>query len=183
MTSRHVALSGLLIAAPGVMQAAPSRKPSALDWILFMILWWRGGGSYQTLPLRGRQGVCGSKAENSWRLVHSIGWLRGIFGNPYSNLQMSAMLLIPLSSRGAILVKCRQYPHEVGAQDTCPTGKIYVGKGSIGSARYMGSPEMSIVSADFEALPEGIRRDCTLRKEILWESSTAAESELSAMEV
>ena len=66
---------------------------------------------------------------------------------------------------------------------TYPTGKIYVGKDSIGSARYMGSPDMNLVNADFEALPEDIRRDYTLRKEILWESSTATEAELSAMEV
>ena len=66
---------------------------------------------------------------------------------------------------------------------TYPTGKIYVGKDSIGSARYMGSPDMNLVNADFETLPDDIRRDYTLRKEILWESSTATEVELSAMEV
>ena len=66
---------------------------------------------------------------------------------------------------------------------TYPTGKIYVGKDSIGSARYMGSPDMNLVNADFEALPEDIRRDYTLRKEILWESCTATEAELSAKEV
>lgn len=46
---------------------------------------------------------------------------------------------------------------------TYPTGKIYVGKDSIGSARYMGSHDMSLVDADFEALSEEIRRDYTLR--------------------
>jgi len=66
---------------------------------------------------------------------------------------------------------------------TYPTGKIYVGKDSVGSARYMGSPDISLANADFEPLPEEIRRDYTLRKEILRESSTATEAELSAMEV
>lgn len=66
---------------------------------------------------------------------------------------------------------------------TYPTGKIYIGKDSIGSARYMGSPDMHLVNADFEALPDNIRRDYTLRKEILWESDSATEAELSAKEV
>lgn len=66
---------------------------------------------------------------------------------------------------------------------TYPTGKIYIGKDSIGSARYMGSPDMNLVNADFEVLPDHIRRDYTLRKEILWESDNATEAELSAKEV
>jgi hypothetical protein len=66
---------------------------------------------------------------------------------------------------------------------TYPTGKIYIGKDSIGSARYMGSPDMNLVNADFAVLPEHIRRDYTLRKEILWESDSATEAELSAKEV
>lgn len=66
---------------------------------------------------------------------------------------------------------------------TYPTGKIYIGKDSIGSARYMGSPDMNLVNADFKALPDHIRRDYTLRKEILWESESATEAELSAKEV
>ena len=66
---------------------------------------------------------------------------------------------------------------------TYPTGKIYVGKDSTGSSRYMGSPSIEIVNADFENLPDEVRRDYTIRKEILWESATASESELSAKEV
>jgi len=66
---------------------------------------------------------------------------------------------------------------------TYPTGKIYVGKDSIGSARYMGSPSIEIVNEDFAKLPKKIRMDYTIRKEILWESETASESELSAKEV
>ncbi len=64
-----------------------------------------------------------------------------------------------------------------------PTGKIYVGKDSIGSYRYFGSPDMDIVNADFVNLPDEIRKNYTIQKEILWESPNCEESELSAKEV
>jgi hypothetical protein len=66
---------------------------------------------------------------------------------------------------------------------TYPTGKIYIGKDSVGSARYMGSPDLDLVNADFANLPESTRRDYTVRKEILWESEAASDAELSAKEV
>ncbi len=66
---------------------------------------------------------------------------------------------------------------------TYPTGKIYIGKDSIGSYRYYGSPDMEIVNKDFENLPEEIRKNYTIRKEILWESLDCEESLLSAKEV
>ena len=66
---------------------------------------------------------------------------------------------------------------------TYPTGKIYIGKDSIGSARYMGSPDPELVNADFQTLTDEQRRDYTIRKQILWESETATEAELSAKEV
>ena len=66
---------------------------------------------------------------------------------------------------------------------TYPTGKIYVGKDSIGSSRYFGSPCMETVNADFETLPEDVRNDYTVRKQILWQSASATEEELSAKEV
>ena len=66
---------------------------------------------------------------------------------------------------------------------TYPTGKIYIGKDSYGSNRYMGSPNPDIVNADFEKLTDEQRRDYTIRKEILWESDEASEAELSAKEV
>lgn len=47
----------------------------------------------------------------------------------------------------------------------------------------MGSPDLNLVNADFEALPDHTRRDYTLRKEILWQSDIATEAELSAKEV
>jgi hypothetical protein len=66
---------------------------------------------------------------------------------------------------------------------TYPTGKIYIDKDSVGSARYMGSPDMDLVNADFAMLPPELRRDYWVRKEILWESEEATEAELSAKEV
>lgn len=66
---------------------------------------------------------------------------------------------------------------------TYPTGKIYIGKDSIGSHRYFGSPDMDVVNRDFENLPEESRKNYTVRKEILWESDDCSETELAAKEV
>ena len=52
---------------------------------------------------------------------------------------------------------------------TYPTGKIYIGKDSIGSHRYMGSPNPELV-IDFALLTAEQRRGYSVRKEILWES-------------
>jgi len=53
---------------------------------------------------------------------------------------------------------------------TYPTGKIYIGKDSVGSYRYFGSPDMDVINSDFKHLPEEIRKDYSVRKQILWES-------------
>lgn len=66
---------------------------------------------------------------------------------------------------------------------TYPTGKIYVGKDSIGSHRYMGSPSMDLVNADFAQLSPEARKNYSVHKEILWESETATETELASKEV
>ena len=66
---------------------------------------------------------------------------------------------------------------------TYPTGKIYVGKDSVGSFRYFGSPDMDIINADFKNLSNEVRRDYSIRKQILWESGEASEEELSKKEV
>ena len=66
---------------------------------------------------------------------------------------------------------------------TYPTGKIYIGKDSYGSYRYFGSPDIDVINADFEKLPEAIRKDYSVRKQILWESEDCTEEELSAKEV
>lgn len=66
---------------------------------------------------------------------------------------------------------------------TYPTGKIYIGKDTVGSYRYFGSPDIDVVNADFMSLPPEVRRDYTVRKQILWESESAADEELSNKEV
>ena len=66
---------------------------------------------------------------------------------------------------------------------TYPTGKIYIGKDSVGSFRYFGSPDISVVNNDFASLAESVRKDYTVRKQILWESESCTEQELAAKEV
>ena len=66
---------------------------------------------------------------------------------------------------------------------TYPTGKIYIGQDIYGSFRYYGSPDMKVVNADFENLPDELRKDYTIRKQILWESEDCSKEELSAKEV
>src|SRR5690554_205926 len=66
---------------------------------------------------------------------------------------------------------------------TYPTGKIYIGKDSVGSYRYFGSPDIQVINQDFATLPQSIRQDYTIRKQILWESEDCSEAQLSAKEV
>lgn len=66
---------------------------------------------------------------------------------------------------------------------TYPTGKIYIGKDKVGSYRYFGSPSIEVVNADFESLPDEVKRDYSVRKQILWESEECSEADLSAKEV
>ncbi len=66
---------------------------------------------------------------------------------------------------------------------TYPTGKIYIGKDSVGSHRYFGSPDMDIINNDFLNLSEEVRKDYTIRKQILWESDDCSDAELSKKEV
>ncbi len=66
---------------------------------------------------------------------------------------------------------------------TYPTGKIYIGKDSVGSHRYFGSPDIEIINKDFDLLPNEIKLDYTIRKQILWQSESASEKELSEKEV
>lgn len=66
---------------------------------------------------------------------------------------------------------------------TYPTGKIYIGKDTVGSYRYFGSPDIEVVNADFLSLPAEVRKDYTVRKQVLWESETATDEELSVKEV
>jgi len=47
---------------------------------------------------------------------------------------------------------------------TYPSGKIYIGKDSVGSCRYFGSPDIDLINEDFAQLPEDVRKDYTVRK-------------------
>jgi hypothetical protein len=63
---------------------------------------------------------------------------------------------------------------------TYPNGKVYVGMDLTGSISYFGSPSAKErIAAD---LAEH-RLDLTVRKQILWESDTATDAEVHAMEV
>jgi hypothetical protein len=63
---------------------------------------------------------------------------------------------------------------------TYPNGKIYVGTDLTGSISYLGSPSAGErIAADLAEY----RLDLTARKQILWESDTATDAEVRAMEV
>ena len=63
---------------------------------------------------------------------------------------------------------------------TYPNGKIYVGKDLTDSINYFGSAASSLIGKDFTREQ---RRDFTIRKQILWESETAMDSEVNQKEV
>jgi hypothetical protein len=63
---------------------------------------------------------------------------------------------------------------------TYPNGKIYIGKDLTGTHNYFGSADSGLIESDFSTEQ---RRDFTIRKQILWESETASDSEVNAKEV
>jgi hypothetical protein len=63
---------------------------------------------------------------------------------------------------------------------TYPNGKIYVGKDLTDSINYFGSASSDLIAQDFT---RDQRRDFTIRREILWESETASDSEVNQKEV
>ncbi|MFA5206006.1 MAG: GIY-YIG nuclease family protein [Lentisphaeria bacterium] len=63
---------------------------------------------------------------------------------------------------------------------TYPNGKIYVGKDLTDSINYFGSANSDLIAQDFTREQ---RRDFTIRKEILWESESASDSEVNQKEV
>lgn len=71
-------------------------------------------------------------------------------------------------------------PMKVIYKITYPNGKIYVGQDITDSANYFGSASSDLIAADFSR--EQLR-DFTIRKQILWESETATNAEVSAQEV
>jgi DNA modification methylase len=63
---------------------------------------------------------------------------------------------------------------------TYPNGKIYVGKDLTDTINYFGSALGALIAADFTREQ---RRDFTIRREILWESESASDQQVSAKEV
>ena len=63
---------------------------------------------------------------------------------------------------------------------TYPNGKIYIGQDVTDSINYFGSASNELIAADFTREQ---RRDFTIRKEILWESETATNAEVTGAEV
>jgi hypothetical protein len=59
---------------------------------------------------------------------------------------------------------------------TWPNGKIYVGSDLTDSITYVGSPDRSLIEADFPS--REARRDMTVRREILWESEFSNNAEV-----
>jgi hypothetical protein len=63
---------------------------------------------------------------------------------------------------------------------TYPNGKIYVGHDLTDSINYFGSASRALIAEDFTREQ---RRDFTIRREILWESETASDAEVTQKEV
>lgn len=63
---------------------------------------------------------------------------------------------------------------------TYPNGKIYVGQDRTDSINYFGSPSDELIARDFSREQ---RRLFTVTREILWESETVSNAELSCKEV
>lgn len=63
---------------------------------------------------------------------------------------------------------------------TYPNKKIYVGKDLTDSINYFGSASSKLITQDFTREE---RRNFTIRKELLWESENASDSELNKKEV
>jgi hypothetical protein len=63
---------------------------------------------------------------------------------------------------------------------TYPNGKIYVGQDVTDTLNYFGSADSRLIERDFTREQ---RRDFSIRKEILWESETASNSEVTQREI
>lgn len=63
---------------------------------------------------------------------------------------------------------------------TYPNGKIYVGQDRTDNINYFGSADIDLISKDFT---RDQRRRFTVTREILWESETATQAEVTQKEV
>jgi len=62
---------------------------------------------------------------------------------------------------------------------TYPNGKIYIGQDTTDDIRYFGSLNRDLIEKDFTREQKS---DFTIRKEIVWESETASDKEVTQME-
>ena len=63
---------------------------------------------------------------------------------------------------------------------TYPNGKIYVGRDFTDDINYFGSADSRLIAGDFTRQE---RRIFTITREILWESSSASDQEVTAVEI
>ena len=63
---------------------------------------------------------------------------------------------------------------------TYPNGKIYIGQDLTDSINYFGSASSDLIAVDFTREQ---RRDFSIRREILWESETATDADVTAEEL
>ena len=63
---------------------------------------------------------------------------------------------------------------------TYPNGKIYIGKDLVDTLNYYGSANSILIEQDFTREQ---MRDFTIRKELLWESESASDSEVNKKEI
>jgi len=63
---------------------------------------------------------------------------------------------------------------------TYPNGKIYIGKDLTGTFRYFGSPDNKFLEKDFT---DEEKKDFMIRREILWQSDDATDTEVNKKEV
>ncbi|MDH6354261.1 hypothetical protein M2132_000588 [Dysgonomonas sp. PH5-45] len=63
---------------------------------------------------------------------------------------------------------------------TYPNGKIYIGKDLTNTLNYFGSACSQLIEKDFT---EEERQDFTIRKEIIWKSNSASDTEVNQKEI
>jgi len=86
------------------------------------------------------------------------------------------MVLTPMPN----LHQRSKLPKKVIYKVTFPNGKSYVGSDLTDDICYFGSVNPELVAQDFT---RKMRRDFTVRREILWESATASTSEVLQKEM
>ena len=63
---------------------------------------------------------------------------------------------------------------------TYPNGKIYIGKDLTNTLNYFGSADSRLIEQDFS---EDERKNFTIKKEVLWASENATDSEVNKKEI